>query len=81
MTVPSAFILTAMIVLALIGIFIFLVKPPDEHRRLSLPASLALFCIIAGMVFGETRWLGYGLLTTGALLAAADIIIKYKKRK
>lgn len=81
MNFSSAFILTAIIILALVGIFIFLVKPPDEHRRLSLTASLALFCIVAGIVFGETKWLGYGLLGLGMLLAVTDIVIKYKAGK
>jgi hypothetical protein len=41
---------------------------------------LAFPLIIAGIVFGENRFIGYGLIGAGILLAFIDIIIRYRNQ-
>lgn len=80
MNVSSFYILIAIIVLSVITGFIFLIKPADQSRKLSPLAGLSFAFVIAGILFGEERWLGYGLMGIGIFLAAIDIIVKVKAR-
>jgi hypothetical protein len=50
-----------------------------EPARLSELAALAFGLVIAGIVFGENRALGYSLMGAGVLLAVVDIIRKRQK--
>jgi hypothetical protein len=43
-------------------------------------SGLALLCIIAGIVFGRYRVLGYGFMGAGAVLALIDAIKKTRHR-
>ncbi len=74
------FILIAIVVLALIvGVLIFTRSRRKETRTLTPLAGLAFGCIMAGILFGEERWLGYGLMGLGVILSIVDAIIKTKK--
>lgn len=55
-----------------------IVNVNPKHKRLSPLASLAFILILAGMIFGGNRFIGYGLIGLGLILAVADI---YKKSK
>lgn len=43
-------------------------------------SGLALLCIIAGIVFGRFRVLGYIFIGTGAVLAIVDAVRKTRNR-
>jgi hypothetical protein len=43
-------------------------------------AFLALPLVLAGILFGENRLIGYGLMGAGVLLAVIDIIIRYRNQ-
>jgi hypothetical protein len=43
-------------------------------------AGLAFAFIIAGIIFGDSRLVGYSLIGVGDLIAIMDIVIKLKKR-
>jgi hypothetical protein len=48
--------------------------------RPSRGAFLAFPLIVAGILFGENRLIGYGLMGAGILLAFIDIVVRYKNR-
>jgi hypothetical protein len=42
--------------------------------------GLSFVFVIAGIVFGDDRLIGYGLIGVGIILAVVDIIMKSKKK-
>jgi hypothetical protein len=47
-----------------------------QQARLSKLATLSFLLVIAGIVFGEIRFIGYSLMGSGVLLAVIDIVKK-----
>ena len=45
---------------------------------LSPLASIAFVFMISGIVFGDNRWFGYGLIGIGMVIAVVDIIRKQR---
>jgi hypothetical protein len=64
-------------VLAIIAITVILRR--KEQKPLSKITILAFSFIIAGILFGENRLIGYGLLGVGIILAIIDIVQKSKQ--
>lgn len=80
MSENQVFIFLAIMSLALIaGVLIYTRSRRKETKALTPLAGLAFGCIIAGIVFGEERWLGYGLIGVGVILSIVDAVIKAKK--
>jgi len=78
MTSSSIYILIGIITLA--GIMAVLVLTRKKMKKpLSPLASLAFAFIIAGLIFGENRLIGYSLMGVGVVFAIIDIIKKLKK--
>ena len=75
----DAYILIAIVVLALIVLMLVLTgkQMKTQPSRWAFPA---FFLVLGGILFGENRLVGYGLLGAGILLAIIDIIIRYKNR-
>jgi drug/metabolite transporter (DMT)-like permease len=81
MSKNQLFILIAIGALALIaGLLIYSRSQRKETTVLTPLTALAFGCIVAGIVFGEERWLGYSLMGLGVILSIVDVIIKIKKR-
>jgi len=59
----------------------FLLYPIQKWKRLGLSqlAGLAFCLILAGMIFRENRFVGYGFMGAGVVLAITDAIIKMPK--
>jgi hypothetical protein len=55
------------VVLAVIAVLLFVMR--GRSGRISPLADVARAFITAGVVFGENRPVGYGLMGTGAILA------------
>ena len=66
------------VLLAIFLVFFFLRKNKKQKRMTPL-ASLAFAFVIAGIVFGDNRVIGYSLIGTGVLLAIIDAVRKMKK--
>ena len=49
-----------------------------KEKRLTPLANLAFAFVLAGLFFGQERWLGYGLLGVGVILAVVDMVRKGK---
>jgi membrane-bound ClpP family serine protease len=67
-------IVASLVVLAAVGLLVFRVGGASGRNRLTPLAGLALGLVIAGLVFGEERWLGYGLFAVGVILAVVDMV-------
>jgi hypothetical protein len=81
MPYPSGpYFLIAIVVLAVL-VILLVVAGKQMKTRLSGWAFLAFPLIVAGIVFGEDRLIGYGLIGAGVLLAFIDIIVRYRNQK
>jgi hypothetical protein len=56
-------------------------RKADENPPPSARAFLAFPLIVAGIVFGEDRLIGYCLMDAGFLLAFIDIIVRHRNQK
>lgn len=76
-----SYILIAIIVLAVIGAVVFALQSEEKRKRQKISAlgSLAFAFVLAGIVFGENRLIGYSLMGTGVVLAVVDMFRKLKK--
>lgn len=48
-------------------------------RRLTPLAGVAMALVVAGVVFGAERWLGYGLMGAGVALAVIDAVLRSRR--
>ncbi len=80
MTPSQIYILISVVVLLIIVALLFFMKKNKKQTRLTPLAGLAFAFILAGIIFGESRLVGYTLMGIGVLLAVIDIIIKSKRK-
>ena len=73
MTTSLAFVAISIAVLAVVAIPVFLVRGKRAENRITPLAGLAFAFVVAGILFGEDRLVGYGLMGIGIVLAMADI--------
>lgn len=78
MNTSQAYILISIISLAVILVIFILMKKKTQNL-LSPFGGLAFAFVIAGIFFGESRLIGYGLMGAGITIAIVDIIKKSKK--
>lgn len=80
MNSSQVYILIGILALAVIAIVMVFVRgrKPEKMSRLSQLAFIFIFTGIA-FGFGEGKFLGYGLMTIGGILALVDIIKKLKR--
>jgi len=80
MPVPSTvYIVTAIIVLAILAIFFIFVRKKTGQKQPSRIVFIALFLVIAGILSGEDRLTGYSLIGCGVLLSILDIYLNQRK--
>lgn len=77
METSQIYILISVIVLLIIAIILFFVKKNNSEKKLTPLAGIAFAFILFGIFFDDSRWIGYGLMGIGVLLAVIDIIKKY----
>jgi len=75
----DAYILIAIVVLAIL-VILLVVTGKQMKTRPSRWAFLAFPLVLAGILFGENRLIGYGLMGAGILLAFIDIVVRYKNQ-
>jgi hypothetical protein len=76
MTDTTIYIIAAVLVLIALIAIVFLLSEQRLGKQLTPLASIALVLVISGIVFGDNRAVGYGLMGAGILVAVADIVIK-----
>ena len=81
MIMSQLYLAVSIVILAIIGVLEIAVNKNKTDRRLTPLFGLAAACILAGILFGEERFLGYGLLAVGVVLAVVDMIRKMRVPK
>lgn len=75
----TAYIVVSIIVLAVVALLVFFATAKRENRLTPL-AGLAFGFVLAGILFGEDRFIGYGLMGIGVILAIVDIVKRSKSK-
>jgi len=78
MNPSQIYIAISVVVLAVVALLVFLVSKKRKGRKLTPLAGLAFGFILAGIIFGDDRLIGYSLIGVGVVLAITDIIRKLK---
>ena len=73
MNISQIYISVTIVVLMIIALLVFLLSKKRRETRLTPLASLAFGFILAGILFGEDRLIGYSLMGVGVILAVVDI--------
>ena len=73
------YIIISIVALAIIALLVFFVGKGRQENRLTPLASLAFGFVLAGIIFGEERILGYGLMGIGVILSIIDIIMRSRR--
>jgi len=81
MNISQIYIAVSIVVLAVTAILVFVVGKNGKKKELTPLASFAFAFVLAGILFGENRFIGYGLMGVGVLLAVLDIFNKSKKKE
>jgi asparagine N-glycosylation enzyme membrane subunit Stt3 len=74
MNTSSIYVAISIVVLAVVAVLVFLTGKNKRQNRLTPLAGLAFGFILAGILFGESRVVGYSLLGIGVLLSVVDIL-------
>jgi len=72
------FIAVSIVVLACIALLVFFVGKSRRENRLTPLASLAFGSCLAGILFGDDRLVGYGLMGIGVVLGIVDMLRRPK---
>jgi len=78
MNTSQIYIAVSIIVLAAIALLVIFLGKSKKENRLTPLAGLALGFILAGIIFGDNRLIGYSLLGIGVILSVIDIVKKLK---
>jgi hypothetical protein len=81
MNPSQIYIAIAVVSFIAIVFMLFIGTKKSKNKRLSKLASSAFAFIIAGIVFGENRLIGYSLIGIGVILAVVDMCMKFKDRE
>jgi hypothetical protein len=74
-----AYITVSIVVLVIVAILVFFVSKGKRENRLTPLAGLAFGFVLAGILFGDDRLIGYGLMGVGVVLAVIDIFSRSRK--
>ena len=80
MTMSQFYMAVVLVILAAVALMLVLTRKGGQQRRLSTLAALAFVFVFAGLFFGESRLLGYGLIAVGVVLAIVDIFRRFPTR-
>ncbi|WP_440947318.1 hypothetical protein ACSAZL_03320 [Methanosarcina sp. T3] len=80
MIISQFYIITSIVILAIVALLVFFVKKNKKERKLTPLAGLAFGFVLAGIIFGDDRLIGYSLMGFGIILAVIDIIKKSKEK-
>lgn len=80
MNLSQPYILVTILILGLLVVQLILIARRQKTRTLTPLAGVAFGFILAGILFGENRALGYSLMGVGVALAVIDIVLKSRNR-
>ena len=81
MNSSQIYIAISIIVLAAIALLVIFLGKSKKENRLTPLAGLAFGFILAGIIFGDNRLIGYSLLGIGVIIAVIDMLKKLKTKK
>ena len=73
MNMSLAYILISIGALLILAMMAYATGKAGRPGRLTPLAGLAFIFVLAGILFGEERLIGYGLMAVGVVLALIDI--------
>lgn len=77
---PQVFVGLSIVTLALIALLVFVVGKGRRDKRLTPLSGLAFGFVLAGILIGDNRLIGYGLLVVGVILSLVDIYNRLRHR-
>jgi len=80
MNPSQIYIAISIIVLGIISLLVLFVNKNNKDKKLTPLAGLAFGFILAGIIFGDDRLIGYSLIGVGVILAIIDMIKKLKSK-
>ncbi len=80
MDAAQVYVGISLAVLALVAVLVLFVSRKGGANRLTPLAGLALACVVAGIVFGDDRLVGYSLFGAGVVIAVVDIFNRSRRR-
>lgn len=82
MEASQMYILISIAALLIIVALVFLIKKNKGKKEKTFTplAGIAFAFLIFGILFGDNRLVGYGLMGVGVLFAIIDIVQKSKKK-
>jgi hypothetical protein len=80
MNTSQIYIIATIAVLLVIALLAFFVRNNKKVNRLTMLASLAFGFVLAGLFIPDNRFIGYGLMGIGVILAVIDIFTRSKSR-
>jgi hypothetical protein len=80
MHISQIYIAVSIAVLAVVALLIFFVSKKKKENRLTPLAGLAFGFVLAGILFGDDRLIGYSLLGVGVLFAVIDMFNRSKSK-
>jgi hypothetical protein len=79
-TESPAFVAISIAVLVVVAVLVFFIRGKKAENRMTPLASVAFAFVLAAILFGEDRLVGYGLMGIGVILAVADIVNRSRSR-
>jgi len=79
MNASQIYIIISIVALAFIVITLFAVRGKRPRGKISTLGFLGSLLVLAGVMFSNSRFIGYGLMVIGGILALVDIIRKFRK--
>ena len=78
METNKVYVIISVVALVLIGLFLFLKQKRANEKLISPLTGLAYSLVLAGIIFGDERFIGYSLLGVGVVLSIIDMTRKRK---
>ncbi|MDF1523344.1 MAG: hypothetical protein P1P87_11095 [Trueperaceae bacterium] len=80
MSPRGTYIVVALIGAVAMAALLFIPSVRGRSRgRLTPLAAVAFVLVVAGIAFGDERWLGYGLIGSGVVLAIVDAVWRARR--
>jgi hypothetical protein len=80
MNASTSYILISIFAFLIVAVMVFFLSRNKQDNHLTPMAGLAFGFIVAGILFGENRFFGYGLMAVGVIIAVVDIFMKSKSK-
>ena len=80
MNTSQIYIVISVVVLAIIALLVFLVGKNRKDKKFTPLAGLAFAFILAGIILGDDRLIGYSIMGVGVILAIIDIFKRLKSK-